>query len=437
MKPADDIRKLFKDAGLRVESSADEQVFEDMVQAQHGADENPKRVPDGWRRTMRNPITKIAIAAGIVIACTVGLFLWTGTGSGVALADVLTRIQQVSAYMYQMSGTASGQATTGTAMDQNVHATILLSQECGMKMTMEMTDPNGTTVTYHEQYILPQKKSVITIMPKAKKYMQIELDDTQLENIQKQNNDPGTMVKQILECERESLGKSTLDGIAVEGFRTTDPAYLGSMAGEVDARIWVDVKTQLPVRTEIDMQMGEMHMHAVAHDFEWNVSVDADEFEPVIPEDYTALSSTPLKMPATSEETALQGLRLAADLTGRYPEQLDFMTLTSYTEKLVTGDTPVAQKLRKERAGLERKESIAKIAETIMPIQGIGIFYRLLTAERKDPAYYGEIVCPEDKELVLMRWKASDSEYRVIFGDLHAETVTAETLAELEAALPK
>jgi len=437
MKPADDVRKLFKDAGLRVESKADERVFEDMVQAQHRVDENPKRVPDAWRRTMRNPITKVAIAAGIVIACTVGLFLWTGTGSGIALADVLTRIQQVSVYMYQMSMTVSGQATTGTAVDQNVHATILLSEDCGMKMNMEMTDPNGTTVTYHEQYVLPQKKILITIMPEHKKYMQIELDDTQFANLQKQNNDPGAMVKQILDCEYENLGRSTLGGIAVEGFRTTDPAYLGGMMGEIDATIWVDVKTQLPVRTEMEMQMGEMHVHGVVHDFEWDVSVDADEFEPVIPEDYTALSSVPFKVPATSEETALKGLRLAADLTGRYPEKLDIMTLTSYTGKIIMGDTPVAKRIRKEHTGLAREKYIAKITETIMPIQGIGTFYTLLTAEKKDPAYYGKLVCPEDKELVLMRWKASDTEYRVIFGDLHTETVTAETLAILETALPQ
>ena len=38
---------------------------------------------------------------------------------------------------------------------------------------------------------------------------------------------------------------------------------------------------------------------------------------------------------------------------------------------------------------------------------------------------------------MLLRWKTGDNEYRVIFGDLHAETVDAETLARLEAALPK
>jgi len=36
-----------------------------------------------------------------------------------------------------------------------------------------------------------------------------------------------------------------------------------------------------------------------------------------------------------------------------------------------------------------------------------------------------------------MRWKVSDNEYRVIYGDLHAETVTPEKLSELENALPK
>jgi hypothetical protein len=36
-----------------------------------------------------------------------------------------------------------------------------------------------------------------------------------------------------------------------------------------------------------------------------------------------------------------------------------------------------------------------------------------------------------------MRWKVSDTEYRVIFGDLHAETVSPEKLAELERTIPK
>ena len=49
---------------------------------------------------------------------------------------------------------------------------------------------------------------------------------------------------------------------------------------------------------------------------------------------------------------------------------------------------------------------------------------------------YGKFVKPKDAALVLMRWKVSDNKYRVIFGDRHAETVTAEVLKELEKELP-
>jgi len=38
---------------------------------------------------------------------------------------------------------------------------------------------------------------------------------------------------------------------------------------------------------------------------------------------------------------------------------------------------------------------------------------------------------------MLLRWKISDNQYRVIFGDLTAADVTAEELAELEKALLK
>ncbi len=48
------------------------------------------------------------------------------------------------------------------------------------------------------------------------------------------------------------------------------------------------------------------------------------------------------------------------------------------------------------------------------------------------PAYYGQTVGPKDKDKVLLRWKLDDGRYEVIFGDLRAETVTAERLHKLE-----
>ena len=83
------------------------------------------------------------------------------------------------------------------------------------------------------------------------------------------------------------------------------------------------------------------------------------------------------------------------------------------------------------------EEKMRKMLDTMIPIQTLGSFYMLLVQDKKDPAYYGEIVTPDDLDQVLMRWKVSDNEYRVIFGGLHVETVTAGVLAELEKTLPR
>jgi hypothetical protein len=56
----------------------------------------------------------------------------------------------------------------------------------------------------------------------------------------------------------------------------------------------------------------------------------------------------------------------------------------------------------------------------------------MLMQDKKEPAYYGQSVTPDDAEAVLMRWKISDDQYRVIFGDLSASDVSAEKLAQLE-----
>ncbi|HNY80852.1 MAG: hypothetical protein RBS72_10035 [Sedimentisphaerales bacterium] len=387
---------------------------------------------------MNSPFAKLAIAAAVVIAGVMGLFLWTGTQSSVALADVLTRLQQVNAYMYQMTILTTGSGVGDTPAEHEARATALISQELGMKMTMEMDTrvpgPDGAEPMLQETYMLLRQRKEITLMPGQKKYMQIDFDDALVEETRKQNNDPRAMVEEILNCNYVSLGRSVIEGVEVEGFQTTDPNYLGGMMGEVDVRIWVDVKTQLPVRSEMDMQMtNDMHMHAVIHGFAWDVSVDASEFEPVIPDDYTTLGGGPLQMPAMNEETAIQGLRLFAELSGRYPEKLDMVTLMSVTKDLAKRSVADGHQPEKD----DMDERIKELTQTLAPVVGIGSFYMSLSQDQKHPAYYGDVVTPEDADQVLMRWQVSETEYRVIFGSLHVETVSAEVLAELEKTLPR
>ncbi len=384
---------------------------------------------------------KLAAAAVIAVAGIAGIVMWTGTGSGIALANVLAQVQQITAYMYQMTMTISGQIPTGPAINQNMEATILIAQDRGMKATVDTVDPNGGKLSHQEMYMLPQEKAMIMLMSNEKQYVRVDLDETLFEKTRQQNNDPSTMLKQILDCKYESLGRSTVDGVEVEGFQTTDPNYLAGMTGQVDVKIWVDVKTQLPVRSEMDMEVSGMRIHGVVHNFQWDCPATAADFTPVIPPDYKTLPGGPMKMPAMDEGGAIAGLKLYADLTGRYPEKLDLMSLMTQFGKLAQGspdpNNPVLKKLFEGDKNLSAQEQAKKVVDIMMPIQGAGMFYMMLTQEKKDPAYYGSVVTPQDADKVLLRWKVSDKEYRVLFGSLHAETVSADTLAELEKNLPK
>jgi len=385
---------------------------------------------------MKSPLTKLAIAAAVLIACVIGLSLWKATGSGIALADVLARTEKVKAYRYQWSyKIIGGDANTHKPFNET-RWTWLISQEYGSKCSTEALDPKGEWRQFTERHFLPQKKTEIVIYPTEKIYICQELEDAEVDQMQ-HNNNAGNSLKDILQTKYESLGKSTMDGVEVAGFRSTDPNLFINLGGnqQVDYKIWVDVKTLLPVRydvrasAEVNERGDRLTHHVVMHDFQWDVPVAAADFEPPISEGYTVRV---IKLPPGNEETAILGLKQCVELLGRYPEKISDLNLQVRGSK-----TPAALRLLEELKGLREGESVIKCADFLMPLRGLERFYFLLVQNKNDPAYYGKIVAPKDADKVLMRWKVSDKEYRVIFGDLHAETVTKEKLAELEKALPK
>ena len=376
---------------------------------------------------MKSPITKIAAAAVIIIACLTGLFFWKSTGSGIALADVLTRIEQVTAYMYQMRSTITSQQTS-----TDLISTVLISQENGIKITTKRIDPNNDEIQHAETYLLPKQNSIIFVVHEKKMYVRLKFDGMKLEYYKEEYNDPRIIIKQILSCDHTSLRQSIIDGITVEGFQTTDSAYGGGFMGQadfegrpekVDVKLWVDVNTFLPVRLEEDIVTKKgIRMHEVSYDFRWNVVVNADDFKPVIPEGY--MSTGEITVPAVKEENAIKGFRLFTSLAGEYPDNLDAVSLNKKARKLIGLDIDSFEDLADDEK--------TKLTSELMSIMGPAFFYEKLVEDNKDPAYYGQTVGPNVTNKVLLRWKLDDGRYRVIFGDLSIKNVTGEELAELE-----
>lgn len=435
-------QRLVGNGRTLAQSSVEDDVMNRIVREQNARLKSAAQAGAGLRirrLIMRSSVVKIAVAAAIVVVALGAWSLWSGTQPGVALADVLVKVEQVQAFMYKITMHVKGQMQGSTAIDTDMTGSALIANDYGMRMDMNMNMAGGGTME-QQMYMLPQKKLMMMVMPAMKKYMRMELDDSMFEKMRKQNNDPRLMIKQIVDSEYTALGRSVIDGVEVEGFQTTDPAYGGNVLGDVDVKIWVDVKTQLPVRMDMRIKANEqMEMEGTMYDFQWDVPVSAAEFDPVLPADYTAGPGDGLKIPPMTEETAITGLKLCVELNGKYPDDLNLMTLIQTATKSITdGLDPNTFKVRdpKDAAAVVEAQT-KKMADKMMPIQMLGGFYGTLMQEKKEPAYYGKVVTPGDKALVLLRWKTGKNEYRVIFGDLHAETVNAATLATLEAALPK
>jgi hypothetical protein len=324
---------------------------------------------------------------------------------------------------------------------------ILVSKEHGIKLTITAADPNNVQdrprryqhEVGDETYLLPQQKSLVSVKHKAKIYDRYIYDGQKLEFYKEEYNEPRIIIKQILSCEHTSLGQSVIDEITVEGFQTTDIVYEGGFFGQaelegeyekVDVKLWVDVNTFLPVRLEEDIVTKKgIHIHEVIYDFRWNVIVNPDDFEPNIPEDYRSPVGD-IIIPDFGEENAIKGLRLFADAVGKYPASLNKSRALIGEYRKHTDFDPNSYK---DLSDEERTRKTSEIISLGVP----GILYKTLVEENKDPAYYGETVGPDDTDKVLLRWKLDDGQYRVIFGDLHADTVTADVVKELETALPK
>ncbi|HLB74162.1 MAG TPA: hypothetical protein VJJ98_09095 [Sedimentisphaerales bacterium] len=378
---------------------------------------------------MRSRTVKLAAAAVIVIAVLAGLPFFGGKTTSVALADVLAKVEQAQAFMYRMKMSMTGSMMPGgPALNQDVESTIIISNDFGMKMEMDMTDPNTGEKTSQQMYLVPDSKLMVMVMPEQKRVMRMEFSDDVLARTKKENNDPREMIKEMLGVKYAELGKSEINGIEVEGFETTDPAIHGGAMGDVKVTLWVDAATWLPVFGEIDITINEkMRITGTIYDYQWNVPVDKSIFEPVIPADYEAFPKEGMKMPEMTEEAAIEGLKIFADLCGHYPKQANLMDLMQEMSAVMVKQVP------KEKPGdMTEAELVTKAMETMRPIQSLGMFYMALVQDQKEPAYYGETVGPKDIGAVLMRWKSGENEYRVIFGDLSALTVTAEKLKELE-----
>lgn len=383
-----------------------------------------------WRTIMKSKISKLAAAAVIVLAGFLALNFFDTT-SGIVWAEVVKRLEDIKTGTYKITTDIKGFPGTPEGYTTHITQDVTLSYEqSAVRIDSSLQVPSGASKSH--TYILFEESVLITVMPAQKKYRKVIISDEQMQKMGDEKGDPVTLLKAMLEHDYTDLGRKTIDGVAAWGIEVSDPklgtkmGYFisGGMFDETTVQLWVDEKHELPIRINAtgSSKDGQASMETVYDNFQWDIEIEPALLKPEIPNDYELMTQGKWDTGNEGEEI-IEVLRLFVEFVdGKYPASLKTMTVAKAI-------APALKKKFPRGSPEPSKELLARF----MKVDRVGMMYTTLEKDGKDPAYYGDKVSAESPKAVLFRWKINDDTYRVVFGDLRTEDVSAEKLAELEA----
>ena len=255
--------------GRTAEALAD-RLRQDLIRTGH-------RQHSIWREhIMKNRMAQLAAAAAIIVAVSIGLHYFGASprSAGVVWGDVLAQVENVRVVTYRMKLTMTYPEGRQWVDESDVY----VSKDQGSRI-----DSYKDGQLYMVKYLVPARKVFYIVHPQLKRYMERTLSEEQAAALVEQQ-DPRQWLQWILSWDHTLLGRSAIDGVEVEGIeaRREDKETL---------RLWVDVKTNWPVRIESEGQMmseGQLRpSHIVMDHFRWDATIEPALFEPNIPADYT------------------------------------------------------------------------------------------------------------------------------------------------------
>jgi hypothetical protein len=276
-------------------------------------------------------------------------------------------------------------------------------------------------------------KIYTTVFPEIKKYTRVFLTDERI-NRMSFLDDPKLFIKLLMTFNYTKLSSRIIDGKKIEGIEVNDPKF-GKMGLEnCVARLWVDMDTKLPMLLEVEGTSGHgtVETKIVFNSFEWDGEFDESIFEPDL-SGYSLMAE--VESLPVNEESAIEALQKFSEVAGgKYPSNL------LHTQAIIEINN-IYYKMYKERMGKgflfwEEEdfdwESYTALHEHLLTAC---MFYGELFDKDKEVIYHGKKITANDSDLPLMRWKISNDEYRVMFGDLRIKNESLAELAELEATL--
>lgn len=425
MEPSEKIEKLIKETRLETSTQTDKRISdkakEVFIETRQASEKNRPK-PAVWRIIMKNPITKLAAAAAIIIAVIIlsNLFNAPINGTSTVWAKAIEQMGKLTSGVHRERMVAKCE---GKEIDiLKINGKKYFSNRFGIRE--DMINQEGHVM--QKMYFLRAEGVKVTVVPSLKQYNIEELDTSVFDLLF--GGGLKYMIEQLKEGEYKELGQREINGKIAKGFEVTDPGILQEVipvkVNTFVMRGWFDIETCLPVLAEVYATTNdktvtvftggkEVEIEAIADEYQFNIDFEADTFTPDIGEDYVLVTDG---ADSYNEDKAIEGLKGFAEITGGgYPAQLNMVEVLFQ----LCGQAKTA-------------DEEEKIRKKILGARNACLFYDRLVKEEKDVAYYGDIVTSENADKVLMRWKISGDEYRVLFGDLTIKNISGEELSQLE-----
>ncbi|MEN6425328.1 MAG: hypothetical protein ABFE13_08190 [Phycisphaerales bacterium] len=380
---------------------------------------------------MRSRTTRLAAAAVIAIAAILAVSFFNKT-SGIVWAEVARRLGEIKTVSYKITADIKGMPGTPEGYTTHTTQDVLVSYERGaVRIDSAAQVPGG--MRRSQTYVLQEDSVAVTVLPDQKKYFKVTISDEQMQKMGEEDGDPVTLLTAMLAHEYTDLGPKTIDGVAAWGIQVSDPklgAKMGSfisggMFDETSVQLWVDQKHELPIRiyatgSSVD---GRASMEMVYDGFQWDIQIEPARLTPEIPDDYDLVAQGRWEAGKEGEDI-IDVLRLFVEFAdGVYPASLKTMTVANAIAPAI-----------KRRFSADSARPGKELVTRLMKVDMVGMMYTSLERAGKDPAYYGDRVSAQSPQAVLFRWKTDDNTYRVVFGDLSTEDVSADRLIQLEAS---
>jgi hypothetical protein len=279
--------------------------------------------------------------------------------------------------------------------------------------TTTIQSPQGQTLTYRETHLtLAQRREAfadgsVRVFDLSQSPVRIlHLNATQKRAIEETligttaGHDPDFlgMIAQLQASVMADTNTEDRDGHKTQRFHTSNQFN--------DITIWADVKTQLPIRIEIQHKPGNK---IVLSEFDFAPNCDASLFSTTAPAGYTVEKTETDASPPT-EKAFLEGLRAVANLLGGdFPPTFEWVAIQK-----TLGEYVAAKKIRIEDTTTHAADVTKKLRQALRYIE-LG----KMQERMKNFTYAGQGARLGDKNTPIAWWQSRGSKtYHVIHADL-------------------